>query len=446
MKLSRLLLLFIILLMAFCSFCGKSVGTSGMGQHRKSCREKTKRLQESSARAVELEQTRIESVHAASAVLPPAEENPVPEMLPEIPREPSPLPPGPSGRPRRRTRLPARYRDDLPEPPTPIAPAEVPAPAPPAEPTPEIPVRTWVQTEPNAHGLYKVFPNRPTHDPEDSISLDDLCRSSDLLTPTPAVAPSTAGCPPCFPFLNSTVARLMTWFHTGSNLKSIAELDALVNNIILHEDFDKKHLEGFSAARENKRLDDVTNALPGEPPSGWKTGSVKLKLPAPKVCVPEQDAAEFEVTGIIYRPLLDVMIEAFQSPAFMQFHITPFESRYDPNHDPENDTVLYGEIYTSPSMLKAHNELSRTAEPHLETIIAAYMFWSDSTHLANFGDASLWPLYTYFGNLTKYIRGKPNSNSGHHQAYFPSVCLPSSCCTSLPSQIAASRFNQRFLP
>ncbi|KAJ7119214.1 hypothetical protein C8R43DRAFT_901112, partial [Mycena crocata] len=76
-------------------------------------------------------------------------------------------------------------------------------------------------------------------------------------------------------------------------------------------------------------------------------------------------------------------------------------------------------------MLKAHNELPQTPTPNLETIIAAFMFWSDGTHLANFGTASLWPLYTSFGNQSKYTRAKPTSNASHHQAYFPSLpgCL-----------------------
>ncbi|KAJ7018066.1 hypothetical protein C8F04DRAFT_1330085, partial [Mycena alexandri] len=271
----------------------------------------------------------------------------------------------------------------------------------------------------NAYGLYKVFPNRPTHDPDASTSLDDLCKSSELLVApkAPTVPPST---PPWFPFMNATVARLMTWFHLGSTQKSIAELDALVENVILKEDFKPADLKNFSTARENKRLDDsVPTDTDGNASERdkWKTGSVKIKVPAPKVCTKEAEAAEFQVEGLIYRELLDVMIEAFQSPAFEDFHLTPFESRWDPRH------VMYGEIYTSKPMLKAHSELPQTATPHLETIIAAYMFYSDSTHLANFGNASLWPLYTFFGNLSKYIRVKPTSNAGYHQAYFPSVRL-----------------------
>ncbi|KAJ7155302.1 hypothetical protein C8R46DRAFT_1296775 [Mycena filopes] len=345
-------------------------------------------------------------------------------------RTPSP-PPGPGGRPRRHRCLPARFRDELPDPPTVVPPSPIHMPEPDPEPnaTPPPGPPKWVQTEPNAHGIYKVFPHHPTHDPDASISLDDLCRSSSLATPAPLVestADTTAPNDPWFPFLNPTVARLMSWFHMGSNLKSISELDSLVNN--------PGKTNGSTTA----------NAVPGAPPTGWINVSVKIKLPAPKVCVAEDDAAEFEIPGIIYRPLLDVMVEVFQGPAFEQFHITPFESRWDPGHDPDHPTVfkvdlnapldeitglpplpeehqpLYGEIYTSYSMLREHNALPQTT-PHLETIIVAYMFWSDSTHLANFGMASLWPLYTYFGNQSKYARGKPTANAGYHQAYFPSL-------------------------
>ncbi|KAJ7266444.1 hypothetical protein B0H12DRAFT_977610, partial [Mycena haematopus] len=251
----------------------------------------------------------------------------------------------------------------------------------------------WVKTESNIHGLYKVFPNRPTHDPDESVSLDDLCKSSELLV-APKVAALSPATPPWFPFLNSTVARLMTWFHVGFNLKSIAELDSLVADVLMKDDFDREHLQNFSAARENKRLDDATglNGDENSRSNQWQTASIKIKLPAPKVCVPETDAVEFKVPGLLYRPLLDVMVEAFQSPAFEQFHTTPFQYRWDRHYDPDDpDTLLYGEIYTSHPMLKAHHDLPPPGPPtpHLETIIAVYMFWSDSTHLPNFGNTSL---------------------------------------------------------
>jgi len=121
------------------------------------------------------------------------------------------------------------------------------------EPAPGTAPVTWVKTEPNQYGLYKIFPNRPTHDPDDSVSLDDLCKSSELLVPDKPIS-SSGSTDPWFPFLNATVARLMAWFHLGSTLKSIAELDSLVQDVLLKDDFDRTHLLNFSAARENKRL------------------------------------------------------------------------------------------------------------------------------------------------------------------------------------------------
>ena len=51
------------------------------------------------------------------------------------------------------------------------------------------------------------------------------------------------------------------------------------------------------------------------------------------------------------------------------------------------------------------------------------MLWSDSTHLTSFGNASLWPIYLYLGNQSKYTRGKPTSFARHHMAYIPKVFL-----------------------
>ncbi|THG93149.1 hypothetical protein EW026_g8011 [Hermanssonia centrifuga] len=57
----------------------------------------------------------------------------------------------------------------------------------------------------------------------------------------------------------------------------------------------------------------------------------------------------------------------------------------------------------------------------LEIVVAAIMLWSDSTHLAQFGNASLWPIYAFFGNQSKYVRGKPTEFAAQHMAYIPSL-------------------------
>ena len=54
-------------------------------------------------------------------------------------------------------------------------------------------------------------------------------------------------------------------------------------------------------------------------------------------------------------------------------------------------------------------------------MIAALMFWSNSTLLANFGTAKLWPIYLFFGNLSKYIHAEPSSQAYYYVAYIPSL-------------------------
>ncbi|KAJ7055705.1 hypothetical protein C8F01DRAFT_444509 [Mycena amicta] len=85
---------------------------------------------------------------------------------------------------------------------------------------------------------------------------------------------------------------------------------------------------------------------------------------------------------------------------------------------PRGHQELYGEMYSAQRTFEAFSKLPPCEE---EPVIASIMPYSDATHLANFGTASLWPLYIYFGNRSKYERAKPSANAGYHAAYFPSV-------------------------
>ncbi len=371
------------------------------------------------------------------------------DELPVPPPVPEPVS-VPTGRFPRLRRLPKRFRDILPATPTPIniSTPEIEDPLvenPPAETRPNVPS---FRTDPNALGVYKIYPHRPSRDPEGELSINDLCDSPGLSVPEPPSDSGHSGFLPSFaPFLNKSIARIMCWVGSGSNQKSIAEVNLLVHDVLLAEDFKLSDLKGFSAIRENNRLDEgfEQNENPAaqfddDGPSpladGWCPATVKLPLPAPKVSCPESEAPVFEVPGLLYRPLLDVMTEAFEGEEFLQLHLTPFKLVWDPNHNddesspeiplsdsstdiPAGHELLYGEIYNSKAMLDAHSNLP--PHPHLETVIAAFMFWSDSTHLANFGNAALWPLYSFFGNMSKYTRAKPTSKACHHQAYIPSV-------------------------
>lgn len=70
--------------------------------------------------------------------------------------------------------------------------------------------------------------------------------------------------------------------------------------------------------------------------------------------------------------------------------------------------------------------LQGPAEPgcNLERVVVPIMGYSDSTHLASFGTASICPGYLWFGSQSKYSRAKPSKFAAHHLVYFPSVCFP----------------------
>ncbi|KAJ3991075.1 hypothetical protein F5050DRAFT_1802229 [Lentinula boryana] len=88
---------------------------------------------------------------------------------------------------------------------------------------------------------------------------------------------------------------------------------------------------------------------------------------------------------------------------------------------------LYSELYNSDAFIEEHDHIQCLPAPpdqpscKLERVALGLMFWSDSTHLANFGEAKLWPLYMMFGNLLKYICSRPNSGACQHIPYIPLV-------------------------
>ncbi|KAJ6525177.1 hypothetical protein B0H19DRAFT_1276257 [Mycena capillaripes] len=102
-----------------CEWCPKIItGTKGMGKHLQRCPGRLQRFQASASQAVATQAAEIAAQEKAQL----AAQQDFVEPEHEITRAPSPLPPRPSGCPNRRIRLPARYRDDVPEPPAPVPP------------------------------------------------------------------------------------------------------------------------------------------------------------------------------------------------------------------------------------------------------------------------------------------------------------------------------------
>jgi hypothetical protein len=121
--------------------------------------------------------------------------------------------------------------------------------------------------EPDEFGLFCSYISCPMYEPDKEVSLDSICdmegfavvkANSDhwwsvFRSGSPLVESAKN---PFAPFLNATVFCLMNWFYSSSNVKSVTELNELVNEVMLADDFDKAHLNGFNATRELKCLNE----------------------------------------------------------------------------------------------------------------------------------------------------------------------------------------------
>jgi len=218
----------------------------------------------------------------------------------------------------------------------------------------------------------------------------------------------------------------MKWFYSGSNSKSLEELDCLVNDVILADDFKHEEFIGFCGAWESEQLDNLASDLHScfSADDSWIETSVNISLLAKGIKHTSEAAApQFEVHGLYYHQFIEVLKAALQETAAEQYHLFPFQEFWmlSPDAQPE---CIFGEFYSSDTFLEEDEKIQ--AQLHasgcqLETIIATVMLWSDSSHLASFGTALLWPIYMFLGNLSKYMRGKLTSFAAHHLVYIPKV-------------------------
>lgn len=307
------------------------------------------------------------------------------------------------------------------------------------------------RTEANDFGLYREYTRKPCRDPAVIATPDLLVDSPRIaiaqeatefanLDPLRVLGQTIAGVAQGAvntlktswhaPFGNASIFRLFNWFYSGSGTKSVDTMKTLVSDVIKADDFDVRHFDNFSYECEVKRFDSYTEPTGMfSADNGWREGSVKISLPKEgKKHLSEADAPEFEVKGVWYRPLCEVIRSAYEDATQRHFHVRAFKLfRSDSDSTPRNsDERIWSDIYDSNAMIEEQvkiDALPRNPDdaPEVEYAVAPLMFWSDATRLANFGTQSLWPIYLYFGSLSKYMRAKPSMFAAHHLAYMPSV-------------------------
>jgi hypothetical protein len=229
------------------------------------------------------------------------------------------------------------------------------------------------------------------------------------------------------PFGNDSIFEMVKALHLGPSSKKAQGMDA-VAKLISSERVKPEELTGFKATTELRHLDKFAAESPiaGGP---WQTGSVKVKMPCLRTHNPpfstEKDAPDFEVPGVQYWSLVDLITSKIQDPSTSgSFVHTPFTEWWCP---PGSATPIriYGEAYSSDVAVQLFEEIkgipAPADHPQVESVVVLLMLGSDATHLAQFGTASLWPIYVFFGNTSKYDSSKPSESAACHLAYLPKV-------------------------
>ena len=380
--------------------------------------------------------------------------------------EPAPSPPSfvpPPTRYGRSQKFPGHFKDFLPntrtiiphmpEPPSRPIPITVststlpilPATPPLAAATEEVQLDSQFVTEPDEFGLFRVYPRNPYYEPDLDLTLNDI--SDDSACPNPESfdaqhwskgfnpeihAKSTPTSEnPFAPLSNATSFRLLNWFYRGSREKSQGELSSLVENVLKADDYSKEDINNFKFSRETALLDSLDDSVtPFANENIWKTSTVKIPLPCEKSRFrTEDDAPKLRVRNIRHRSITEVLRTAVKEDSAKSYHYTPFKMYWKQTPHSEPQRVI-SKLYTADAFLEEHEKIAKKplhlpndlpdCKP-VENAVLALMIWSDSTHLSSFGDASMWPVYLYIGNQSKYPRGKPSERAAHHIAYIPTV-------------------------
>ncbi|RDX49215.1 hypothetical protein OH76DRAFT_1351066, partial [Lentinus brumalis] len=215
------------------------------------------------------------------------------------------------------------------------------------------------------------------------------------------------------PFANCSQFRLTDWWYGHSGTKSMVDYDDLLDT------------DGIFSVHD-----------------GWHNSSVFVPLPKTHSRhKKEAQAPQLRVDGVYHRNFLS-MIEGVVSDASTPYanniHWLPHELWWYPADIPESSERtptpkpppepirVYTDCYNSSAMLEEDAQLRQQPRnpddsPDVDYCVLPILIWSDATQLSSFGNASLWPIYVYFGNLSKYVHGRPTEFAAQHLAYIPGL-------------------------
>lgn len=256
----------------------------------------------------------------------------------------------------------------------------------------------WVQTDPDVFNLFRQYRTSfPMYDPENMAYFGQFCDAPTFKGTPEDQKPwysgitsllSTASDQYFALFLNASTYHLMNWFYNSSSSKSLGDVDRLVNDVLLAEDFNREELRGFNAGQEGRQMDGTQARLESAEFSasdGWHETSLEIPLSCEKVQFSSEAAAPtFTVHGLYYRKLTEVIKSVYEEVMAKSFHMAPFKLFWqpDPNQPPE---CIISEIYTADAMLAEQEHIPQVPGCTLEMVVAAIMLCSQTLGMLPYG-------------------------------------------------------------
>lgn len=259
--------------------------------------------------------------------------------------------------------------------------------------------------------------------------------------------------PPCVPEYFSDVTpsvvapTIIDIINPYPNLSSFrfAHLNAVIPNksqayedamqaLLLRVDFERFDLDGVNMEAMKKKV--LAGSVPwGDKDLGWRESPVTIGIPDSDKSKKGKERSRaddgfegqpYSVDGFWYRPIIPLLKSILTSDESRTFHYEPYKQLWRRPGTSDPPIRIYDEMFTADAWLAEHEKIQNIALPPDEPsdyprAIASLMFWSDSTHLAEFGEASAWPIYMALGNQSKYERSRPGAHALHHIGFLPSV-------------------------
>jgi hypothetical protein len=330
--------------------------------------------------------------------------------------------------------------EDLPQGPGTLEPsATIPDSDTPASPT-QVHTVAKICTSANRFALVREYQQRPSAIPDSLVSWRSLLTDQTLPTPRKPRELSDI----IYPYLTISVFLFnFTWRRMHGTQSSSNR--TLMLSTLRDPRFEASDLDGVNFQEIEAQLrEDVQSPWGG---NGWRQTTIVIDVPIGSKSTAASRRAEanarararrndevdpdadpyprhkFSIPDVRTRSLLHTMVETVQEDLLSkELHWHGYEETWQPPYPGYPPERVWGELYTSNAFLEAERDLinSQHDSPH-PCVVVAYMIWSDSTHLAQFGQAKAWPIYAYMGNQSKYTRCKPVTRSARVIGYIPPV-------------------------